>query len=163
MLARCRGCGSGNRQANVVSVALHCKRASQASSERRKQRSVMNKTAIIEGRVDIRHLATCAAYMAAKGSAPRSKSDLLFGICEMLHNAISNTGERAFKGHEEAYAYLSGIGLGPMTKKRGERRIGQEALSKAISEERGGGTEYDDESKMMEDMGKILDSLKNKT
>lgn len=163
MLARCRDCGSGNRQANVVSVALHCKRASQASSERRKQRSVMNKTAIIEGRVDIRHLATCAAYMAAKGSAPRSKSDLLFGICEMLHNAISNTGERAFKGHEEAYAYLSGIGLGPMTKKRGERRIGQEALSKAISEERGGGTEYDDESKMMEDMGKILDSLKNKT
>lgn len=163
MLARCRDCGSGNRQANVVSVALHCKRASQASSERRKQRSVMNKTAIIEGRVDIRHLATCAAYMAAKGSAPRSKSDLLFGICEMLHNAISNTGERAFKGHEEAYAYLSGIGLGPMTKKRGERRVGQEALSKAISEERGGGTEYDDESKMMEDMGKILDSLKNKT
>ena len=163
MLARCRDCGSGNRQANVVSVALHCKRASQASSERRKQRSVMNKTAIIEGRVDIRHLATCAAYMAAKGSAPRSKSDLLFGICEMLHNAISNTGERAFKGHEEAYAYLSGIGLGPMTKKRGERRIGQEALSKAISEERGGGTEYDDESKMMEDMGRILDSLKNKT
>jgi hypothetical protein len=124
---------------------------------------MMNKTAIIEGRVDIRHLATCAAYMAAKGSAPRSKSDLLFGICEMLHNAISNTGERAFKGHEEAYAYLSGIGLGPMTKKRGERRIGQEALSKAISEERGGGTEYDDESKMMEDMGRILDSLKNKT
>ena len=163
MSARCRDCGSGNRQANVVSVALHCKRASQASSERRKQRSVMNKTAIIEGRVDIRHLATCAAYMAAKGSAPRSKSDLLFGICEMLHNAISNTGERAFKGHEEAYAYLSGIGLGPMTKKRGERRIGQEALSKAISEERGGGTEYDDESKMMEDMGRILDSLKNKT
>lgn len=123
----------------------------------------MHKTAIIEGRVDIRHLATCAAYMSAQGHAPKTKSDLLYSICEMLHNAIGNMGERSFKGHEEAYAYLSGIGLGPMTKKRGERRVGQEALSKAISEERGGGTEYDDESKMMEDMGRILDSLKNKT
>ena len=119
-----------------------------------------DKTAVIEGRVDIRHLATCASFMEERGQVPKSKSDLLYAICEMLASAIESAEGRVYKSHEEAYSYLAGIVLGPMTKKRGERRVGQEALSRAISEERGGETEYDDEDAMKREMERILAKLK---
>lgn len=121
------------------------------------------KTAVLEARVDIRHLATCAAFFERKGAPATSKSDLLYSICSAMASAIKREeGYKVFESYEEACDYLNAVGLGPMTRKKGKYVSGQRELSQAIGLERGGDNEYDAETEMKEQMKKILNDLRKK-
>jgi hypothetical protein len=98
------------------------------------------KTAVIEGRVDIRELATCADYFKAQGIPALNKSDLMFRVLTTFAHAAIQQGARKFESIEGALGYMFEIGLGPVNRvidKKG-RRAGNFALSKGLMEERGG-------------------------
>ena len=121
------------------------------------------KTAVLEARVDIRHLATCAAYFEKRGAPATSKSDLLYGICSALASAIGREeGYKVFDSYEEAHDYMMAVGLGPLARRKGKYMSGQRELSQAIGGERGGDNEYDAEAGMKEQMKRILDSIRKK-
>ena len=119
------------------------------------------KTAVLEARVDIRHLATCAAYFEKRGAPASSKSDLLYGICSALASAIGREeGYKVFESYEEAHDYMMAVGLGPLARRKGKYVSGQRELSQAIGGERGGDKEYDAEDEMRKHIKGILDKIK---
>jgi hypothetical protein len=98
------------------------------------------KTAVIEGRVDMRDLATCADYFITQEIPAVNKSDLMFRVITTFAHAASQQGARKFESTEEAMGYLFEIGLGPVNRiiDRKGRRAGNLTLSKALMEERNG-------------------------
>lgn len=98
------------------------------------------KTAVIEGRVDMRDLATCADYFISQGIPAVNKSDLMYRVITTFAHASLQQGAKKFESTEEAMGFLFEIGLGPVNRvidKKG-RRAGNLTLSKALMEERGG-------------------------
>jgi len=119
------------------------------------------KTAVLEGRCDIRDLAVCALFMLDRKCLPRTKS-ALFGQCiETLAKAAIQLGTREFKTHEEAQGFLIEIGLGPIVRKKGDSIIGAKDLSLAIRDERRDelDIDYDDDEAMKAKLRKILNKL----
>jgi hypothetical protein len=98
------------------------------------------KTAVIEGRVDIRELATCADYFITQGIPALNKSDLMFRVLTTFAHAAMQQGAKRFESTEEALGYMFEVGLGPVNRviDRKGRRAGNFALSKAMMEERDG-------------------------
>jgi len=119
------------------------------------------KTAVLEGRCDIRDLAVCALFMLDRKCLPRTKS-ALFGQCiETLAKAAIQLGTREFKTHEEAQGFLIEIGLGPIVRKKGDSIIGAKDLSLAIRDERRDELDIDlnDDDAMKARLRVILDKL----
>jgi hypothetical protein len=100
------------------------------------------KTAVIEGRVDVRDLATCADYFIKQGIPATSKSDLMFKVLTTFAHASWEQGARKFTGTEEAVGYMQEVGLGQVNRIKGEngRRANSWTLIKALKEE--GGDEF---------------------
>lgn len=126
------------------------------------------KTAVLEGRCDLRDLAACAYFMIEKGATPHTKSELFYLCVETLANACVKSGGKRFDTNEEAHAYFLSIGLGPIVRNKGDRRMGLIDLSKAIEHERKEGKEpdlegkdeYDEELIRREKLLEILRGLK---
>jgi len=97
----------------------------------------MNKTAVIEGRIDLRDLASCADYFIKQGMGAENKSDLLYKIVTTFARASQAQGSQVFTSTEEALGYMHDIGLGPVNRiKYKERRANAFTLSKVINAER---------------------------
>jgi hypothetical protein len=98
------------------------------------------KTAVIEGRVDMRALATCADFFIMQNIPAINKSDLMYRVLTTFANAARQQGAKTFDSTEEAMGYLFDIGLGPVNRviDRKGRRAGNLTLSKTLMEERGG-------------------------
>ena len=92
-------------------------------------------TAVVEARVDIRDLASCAAYFVNECRPPASRSDLIWLCIRLLADSVQDKYPRM--STEEAHGYLSGLNLGSFHRKgrRGELR-GFINLTKAIETER---------------------------
>jgi hypothetical protein len=98
----------------------------------------LGKTAVIEGRVDMRDLASCADYFIKQGMPAANKSDLMFRVLTTFAHAAVEQGARRFESTEEALGYMFEIGLGPVNRLKLEgRRANNFTLSRAITEERG--------------------------
>jgi hypothetical protein len=95
------------------------------------------KTAVIEGRVDVRDLATCADYFLSQGMPATSKSDLMFKVLTTFAHASMQQGAKTFESTEDAVGYLYQIGLGSANRqKMGKgRQANHFTLSKALLEE----------------------------
>ena len=96
------------------------------------------KTAVVEGRVDVRDLATCADYFIQQGLPAQNKSDLMFRIITTFAHGSLAQGARRFESTEEALGFMFEIGLGPVNRvvdKRSGRRANSWTLSNAIAEE----------------------------
>lgn len=98
----------------------------------------MSKTAVIEGRIDMRDLATCADYMASIGLTATSRSDLMYKIVASFAKAAIEQGAQEFTSTEEALSYLTMMGFKSVNRpKRPERMANSFTLSKVIAAERG--------------------------
>jgi len=96
-----------------------------------------NKTAVIEGRLDMRDLATCADYLVHEGIAPQSKSDLLFKVvATFAQSAITHHGIRRYESTSDALEQLQTLGLGVMNRAKGGRMANAFTLGKVIAQER---------------------------
>jgi hypothetical protein len=96
------------------------------------------KTAVIEGRVDARDLATCADYFIKQGMAPTSKSDLMFKVLTTFAHASYQQGAKQFNTTEEAIGFLFNSGLGSVNRmidKKKNKRANEWTLSQALLEE----------------------------
>jgi hypothetical protein len=95
------------------------------------------KTAVIEGRVDVRDLATCADYFIKQGMPAENKSDLMFKVLTTFAHASWQQGARKFETTEEALGFMFEIGLGPVNRMKLEgRRANNWTMSQAIMQER---------------------------
>ncbi len=84
----------------------------------------MSNTAVIEGRIDIRDLATCADYFMQQDIKLFNKSSLLRRIVITFAHAAETQGARHFESTEEALGFLFDAGLGPVNRivdSRGKR------------------------------------------
>lgn len=98
----------------------------------------MSKTAVIEGRIDMRDLATCADYMIKSGISATSRSDLLYKVVASFAQAAIEQGALEFDSTESALAYLNMLGFKSLNRpKRPERMANAFTLSKVIGAERG--------------------------
>jgi len=100
-------------------------------------------TAVVEARVDIRDLASCAAYFINECRPPTSRSDLIWLCIRLLADSVQDKYPRM--STEEAHGYLSGLNLGSFHRKgrKGELR-GLVNLTKAIETERRAESEEDE-------------------
>jgi hypothetical protein len=96
------------------------------------------KTAVVEGRVDVKDLATCADYFIKQNLAADTKSDLVYKIITTFAHACVKQGATEFASSEAALGYLFNAGLGPVNriKHKDGRRANNFTLSKAIASER---------------------------
>lgn len=98
----------------------------------------MSKTVVIEGRLDMRDLATCADYMIKSGISATSRSDLLYKVVASFAQAAIEQGALEFDSTESALAYLNMLGFKSLNRpKRPERMANSFTLSKVIAAERG--------------------------
>ncbi len=100
---------------------------------------IMSNTAVIEGRIDVRDLATCADYFMKQGMTAMNKSSLLRQVVTVFADAAASQGAKAFETTEEALGFLFNIGLGPVNRvidNRG-KRAGSFTLAQTIRTERG--------------------------
>ena len=98
-----------------------------------------NKTAVIEGRLDMRDLATCADFFIQEESPAKSRSDLLYKIvASFARSAATHHGSREFSATEEAMSFLSSLGLGSMNRYKGGKASNLFTLERVIREEREG-------------------------
>jgi hypothetical protein len=98
----------------------------------------MSKTVVIEGRLDMRDLATCADYMIKSGISATSRSDLLYKVVASFAQAAIEQGALEFESTESALAYLNMLGFKSLNRpKRPERMANSFTLSKVIGAERG--------------------------
>ena len=71
-------------------------------------------TYVIEGRADIRSIATLARYFIEQGNAPRSKSELVRFIIETFSDILVDNGiTERFRSTQRAKAYMDRIAMGP--------------------------------------------------
>jgi SpoVK/Ycf46/Vps4 family AAA+-type ATPase len=94
------------------------------------------KTAVIEGRLDVRDLATCADYFIMQGEPATSKSNLMSRVLTTFAFAASTQGARAFEETEDALSYLFSVGLGPVNRMIRGKPAGQFSLSKTVEKEK---------------------------
>jgi hypothetical protein len=86
---------------------------------------LIQRDAIIEGRLDSRDLATCAEYLLGKGCSINSNSELMYLITQLAIFAIGETKERTT---QEAREYLASIGLTNMNRSGKGKRTLQRVL-----------------------------------
>lgn len=99
-----------------------------------------NKTAVIEGRLDIRDVATCADFLISVGNRATSKSDLLYKVVTSFANSAAQHHEaKRFEYTDDAVLFLEEVGLGSMNraKIRGKRGANAFTLDRTLMEERG--------------------------
>ena len=105
----------------------------------------MEKTAVIEGRLDMRDLAACAEFFINEGTPATSKSDLMYRIvATFAQSAVQHHNARKFESTEEAMNFLEDAGLGSMNRiKKGDKRANAFTLAKVIREEKKADTSVD--------------------
>lgn len=97
----------------------------------------MPKTAVIEGRLDMRDIATCASFFLLRGMPATSRSDLLYKTVATFAEAAKKQGAESFDTTEEALGYLTNLGLGLMNRVKAEgRRANNFTLANTIAQER---------------------------
>ena len=97
----------------------------------------MSKTAVIEGRLDLRDLASCADYFVKNNMPATSRSDLLYKIVATFANAAQAQGSRAFTSTEDALAFMTSLNIGMMNRTKREGRLANAfTLAKVIKSER---------------------------
>lgn len=94
------------------------------------------KTAVIEGRLDVRDLASCLDYFVMLGDPPTSKSNLMFKVLTTFAHAAMEQGAKKFEETEDALAYLFAMGLGPVNRTIRGKQAGSFTLSKTVEQEK---------------------------
>jgi threonine synthase len=97
----------------------------------------MSNTAVIEGRCDVRYLASCAYFFAKQGLPARTKSELMAKVLTTFAEAAIEQGAKRFETTSEAMTYMFSIGLGPVNRvisKEG-KRANNFTLSKVVAAE----------------------------
>ena len=97
-----------------------------------------NKTAVIEGRLDMRDLASCADFLILEKIAPFNKSDLLYKIvATFAKSAVEHHGVKQYTSTADALNHLQELGLGSMNRPKEGRASNALTLHKAIESEKG--------------------------
>lgn len=97
-----------------------------------------NRTAVVEARVDLRDLATCAKFLVEHGSIPTSRSDLVWRIVSSMAQTLAMSGEQHFVSTESAMGYLDQFSFGSWNRtNRSGRPMNIKVLSQALDAERG--------------------------
>jgi len=95
------------------------------------------KTAVLEARVDMRDLASCANFFITSGQRPKTKSELVYMILTSFSITAQKQGAREFQSTEEAMGYMEEQGFGPVNRiKREGRRANIKTLGEVIASER---------------------------
>jgi len=94
----------------------------------------MEKTAVVQARVDYVTVASLHRFLVEKGLTPQSRSDLIWKTTELLAASLEGSGQmRRFGTLGEAQEYMSRAGVGELNVGRGPRRaLIRAAQSEAI-------------------------------
>ena len=96
-----------------------------------------SKTAVVEARVDIRDLATCASFLIRGGIKINSRSDLIWRIVRSMAATLEESREQTFASTEEAMGYMAVLNLGSWNRLGpGGRPMNGANLSKVVEKER---------------------------
>jgi hypothetical protein len=100
------------------------------------QESKMERTAVVEARVDVRDLANFARFLVTSGDRIATRSDLIWRAFRSITESLKVAGVPCFQSTEEAHSYMISLGIGTMNRLgRGGRAMNSFTLSKVVERE----------------------------